>query len=210
MAVTITLAEVAADRRLGDGTTDPLEPIAGVLRRYMETATALVQSYAPDAPVGVQNTSVSLIVGYLYDAPVADSTRYANALANSGAETLLYRWKNYRVAVVSNGGRQEPGRVSGLRPVGGETVNVVIAHQWVATSLPLPTAAVIGVQIQYPDGTTTGVELFANTLLTDTPVTPGDAANTQSEYAIGRTSGNLVALASHQTGRHTLTLWTVG
>jgi len=126
MAVTITLAQVAADRRLGDGTNDPEEPVKGILERHLATATALVEDRAPNAPTAVQNTAASLIVGYLYDAPVADGTRYANAVANSGAAAVLARYRNLRVAIVDPDATQ---------PQTAATAQVV-AGQIAAGSLP--------------------------------------------------------------------------
>ena len=104
MVVTIDVIAIAADRRLGNGVVAPAEPINGILTRYLVTATAVVEDYAPDAPEGIQNTAASLIVGYLYDAPISDGPRYANALANSGAQLLLSRWQSRRVAIVGDDG----------------------------------------------------------------------------------------------------------
>ena len=100
MAVTITVLEIAADRRVGDGTTPLEEPELGILTRLLASATETVHNYANDAPEAVQNTAASLIVGYLYDAPVADGSRYSNALSNSGAQSLLSRWASRRVTVI--------------------------------------------------------------------------------------------------------------
>ena len=104
MAVTITVAQVAADRLIGDGVTDPPEPTLGTLTRLMGAATAIVDDFAPAAPEEISNVSVSLIVGYLYDAPISEGARYANALANSGAQLLLSRWQSRRVAIVGDDG----------------------------------------------------------------------------------------------------------
>ena len=45
MAVTLTVIQAAADRRLGDGVNAPAEPINGILTRYLAAATALVENY---------------------------------------------------------------------------------------------------------------------------------------------------------------------
>ena len=82
----------------------PAEPINGILTRYLATATALVEDYAAGAPENIQNTAASMIVGYLYDAPVSQGARFANALANSGAQLLLSRWQSRRVAIVGDAG----------------------------------------------------------------------------------------------------------
>ena len=104
MAVTLTVIDAAADRRLGDGLTAPVEPINGVLTRLLATATAIVEDYAPNAPPSVQNTAASLILGYLYDAPIGDSSRFANSLANSGAQLLLGRYVSRAIAIVDGSG----------------------------------------------------------------------------------------------------------
>ena len=104
MAVTISVAQIAADRLIGDGVTDPPEPTLGTLTRYLATATAIVEDYAVAAPTEIQNTATSLIVGYLYDAPVSQGARFANALANSGAQLLLSRWQSRRVTIVGDDG----------------------------------------------------------------------------------------------------------
>ena len=104
MVVTLTVIQAAADRRLGNGVVAPAEPINGILTRYLVTATALVEDYAVAAPESVQNTAASLIVGYLYDAPVSQGARFANALANSGAQLLLSRWQSRRIAIIGDDG----------------------------------------------------------------------------------------------------------
>ena len=104
MVVTLTVIEAAADRRLGNGVVAPAEPINGILSRYLATATALVEDYAAGAPENVQNTAASMLVGYFYDAPVSQGPRYANALANSGAQLVLSRWQSRRIAIVDGDG----------------------------------------------------------------------------------------------------------
>ena len=91
MPVTITLPELAADLRLGDGSADPAAPIDGMLQRHLDTATAIVGVYLPsDTPNSILNTSVIRIAGYLYDAPQAASgMRFAHIIVNSGAADLM-------------------------------------------------------------------------------------------------------------------------
>ena len=91
MPVTITLPELAADLRLGDGSADPAAPIDGMLQRHLDTATAIVGVYLPDdAPDSILNTAVIRIAGYLYDAPQAGSgMRFAHIIVNSGAADVM-------------------------------------------------------------------------------------------------------------------------
>ena len=209
MAVTLTVIQAAADRRLGNGVAAPAEPINGILTRYLAAATALVEDYAVAAPEEIQNTAASMLVGYMYDAPVSQGARFANALANSGAQLLLSRWQSQRVAIIGDN-MSDMGGVSGLTRVGSESVDVAMIEEWVFTTISVPTAPVIGVEVIFPNGSTTGIELFPNSLGADAPVTLGDSATPVSQYAIGRTAQNTIALASSVTGQHTLTIWTVG
>ena len=70
MAVSLTVIEAAADRRLGDGVTAPAEPINGVLTRLLATATAIVENYAPNAPESVQNTGSVIDTGVISTTPL--------------------------------------------------------------------------------------------------------------------------------------------
>ena len=101
MAVKLSVLEAAADRRIGDGVTPLEEPELGILTRLLETASELVESYAgPTTPQSIMDTAASLVIGYLLDQPVSDGTRYANCLANSGAQLLLSRWEVRRAVIV--------------------------------------------------------------------------------------------------------------
>ena len=89
----VTLIQLSAALRIGDGVTAPEEPIAGILNRLLGVADAFVERIAPDAPVPIQDEAVVRFCGYLYDMPGSPSgDRYANAWANSGAGSLVGRW----------------------------------------------------------------------------------------------------------------------
>ena len=96
MSVTITAVQLAAAMRIGDGMTPLEEPQAGVINRILATATALVESYAPKAPEAIQNEAVIRVGGYLFDSPPGGSMRFANPLADSGAQALLARFRIVR------------------------------------------------------------------------------------------------------------------
>ena len=101
MAVDITALQLAAAIRLGDGTTALIEPESSIMTRLLAVSTELVERYAPDAPIAVQNEACVRISGYLYDAPpVGREELYANAAANSGARALLAPWRPIRVRTV--------------------------------------------------------------------------------------------------------------
>ena len=100
MAVTITAIQLAAALRIGDGVTALVEPQAGVLNRILASATALVESYAPNAPEAIQNEAVIRAGGYLYDSPPGGGLRFANPLGDSGAQALLARFRIVRAMAI--------------------------------------------------------------------------------------------------------------
>ena len=57
MAVTLSTIQLAAAMRIGDGVTALVEPQASVISRILASATALVESYAPNAPESVSERS---------------------------------------------------------------------------------------------------------------------------------------------------------
>ncbi len=94
MPVNITLTDLAADLRYGDGTTAPTQPVSGMLQRNLDTATAIVNLYAAGAPDAIANTAATRIVGYLLDSPRgAAGMRYAAIIVNSGAHDVLRLWR---------------------------------------------------------------------------------------------------------------------
>ena len=99
MAVTLTVEQLAAHLRLSDGES-VAEPTAGILTRHLATATALIESYAPNAPEAVQNEAAIRLCGWLYDAPSHGMRGIQNGLSASGAAALLGRWRERRVGVV--------------------------------------------------------------------------------------------------------------
>ena len=97
MAVTITAVELRAALRLGDTPEETTEAT-----RLLATATELVTNHAPDAPDAVANEAVVRLAGYLFDQPFSPSTeRYANAFRNSGAASLLVRYRVRRARNVA-------------------------------------------------------------------------------------------------------------
>ena len=89
----VTLTELAAAMRLGDGTTAPVEPLAGILTRLLAVSMAQVTLVAPDAPAAVKDEASIRFASYLYDAaPASSGGGYAAAWRNSGAMALVSRW----------------------------------------------------------------------------------------------------------------------
>ena len=100
MAVTITAIQLAAAMRIGDGATPLEEPQASVINRILASATALVESYAPNAPEAIQNEAVIRVGGFLFDSPPGASMRFANPLGDSGAQALLARFRIVRATPI--------------------------------------------------------------------------------------------------------------
>ncbi len=114
MAVTRSLAQLAGDLRLGDGTLFPSGPAAVVLGRIDATARAMVTTYAPDAPDAIANEAYVRLAGWLYDQdPSGANPGGPNALRASGAASLLATYRVRRGGVI--GGAARPGG----RAVGG-------------------------------------------------------------------------------------------
>ena len=89
----LTLTQLAAALRLGDGTTAPTEPVAGILTRLAGVADAFLELRADGAPEAIADEAKVRFAGYLYDAPTAGRREsYANAWINSGAAALVAPW----------------------------------------------------------------------------------------------------------------------
>ena len=109
----VDLIQLAAALRLGDGTTAPTEPVAGIISRLLGVSQAFVAIAAPDAPEAIADEATIRMTAYLYDAPTsASGDRYAAAWRNSGAEALVSRW------VVRRAGSEGEG-VPGVGPSTG-------------------------------------------------------------------------------------------
>ena len=89
MAVTLTRDELAAEMRLGDGTTALEEPTLGIVNRLLAVGTALAGVYAPNAPDAVANEAVARVAGFLFDSPPANARRFTAVLEQSGAASIL-------------------------------------------------------------------------------------------------------------------------
>ena len=97
----LTVAQLSAALRIGDGTAEPEEPVLSILTRLKGVGEALVENDAPDAPDAIKDEAVIRVAGYLYDQPEAPSMAgYASAMKNSGAASLLSRWGKRRVHTV--------------------------------------------------------------------------------------------------------------
>ena len=61
----VTLIELAAALRLGNGVAPVEEPVRGILTRLLGVSTALVEKAAPDAPTLVRDEATIRVAGYL-------------------------------------------------------------------------------------------------------------------------------------------------
>ena len=95
----VTVIQLAAALRLGDGVTAPEEPLLSILTRVSGVADATVELLAASAPDAVKDEAIVRYSAYLYDAPSAPSgDRYAAAWRNSGAAALVAGWIVRRVS----------------------------------------------------------------------------------------------------------------
>ena len=89
MALTITISQLAAARRLQTSPTGVVsEPHLDILVRQLAVAEALIESFAVDAPDAVKNEAAIRLVGYLLDQPPT-GMQSQNPLRHSGALPLL-------------------------------------------------------------------------------------------------------------------------
>ena len=71
--------------------------------------TDAVTKLAPNAPDSVHDTAAWMLAGYLYDRPFAGSgDRYANAMRNSGAASVLLPYRTHRAGIVGRGDESTP------------------------------------------------------------------------------------------------------
>ena len=93
----VTLQKLAGALRIGDGESTPENPEYDILTRLLSVATELVERAAPGAPEDIRDEATVRTAGYLYDQPTAGRRGgYANAIANSGAGSLLLPWREHR------------------------------------------------------------------------------------------------------------------
>ena len=93
----VTVAQLAGAIRAGDGLAAPPEPVAGILTRLLAVAVATIERAAPEAPEVVRDEAAIRFCGYVYDQPnTTGGDRYAAALRNSGALSIIGPWRVHR------------------------------------------------------------------------------------------------------------------
>ena len=104
MAITATIAEIAAAIRVGDSSEETAE--VSRLRDY--SIIAVSQHLGPaydDAPVPVVNMAATLLAGWLYDKPTTTGGfSFANAIKFSGAIRVLFPYKAHSVGLIGGNG----------------------------------------------------------------------------------------------------------
>ena len=100
MAVTFTVAELAAALRLGDSLEETQE-----VTRLLAYSTEAVTLHAPSAPDVAHNEAVRRLCGFLYDMPEASrGDSYSNALRSSGAARMLFPYRLHRLGIADADG----------------------------------------------------------------------------------------------------------
>ena len=93
MAVSLTVAQIAVQLRVIAAEADTLPAgQSAVLGRHLAAATAMVERYAPLAPVAIENEAAARLVGYLYDRAPHEG-RGGNPMILSGAAHVLSRFR---------------------------------------------------------------------------------------------------------------------
>ena len=101
MAVTRTLTQLAADLRIGDGTTAPTGANLVLLTRIAATATAMVTKYSPNAPDAIHDEALVRLSGWLFDSdPSGANPGGPVAMRASGAASLLSPYKIRRAGLI--------------------------------------------------------------------------------------------------------------
>ena len=138
MAVTVT--QLAAALRIGDGATAPEEPQLSILNRLHGVADAFVTLLASTAPEAVRDEATIRMASYLYDQPTTSrGDSYANAWINSGAGSLLARWTMVRHTTASEVTAPEPVPGTGGNPVVSNVAAEALADNtdpWPLSKIP--------------------------------------------------------------------------
>ena len=101
MALSLTVLELATELRASDGADDLVEPQLGNFTRLLAAVSQLVEDYAPDAPVAVQNEAGIRLGAWLYDNIGGRSQQ--NGMDASGARGLLAPYRIRRAFPVDGG-----------------------------------------------------------------------------------------------------------
>ena len=99
----LTIAQLAAALRLGDGQNAPAEPVNGILTRQLSAATDLIDKRTADVPDNVKDEALIRICAYWFDQPqTAPLEQYMAAWRSSGASSLLAPWTVRRTGITES------------------------------------------------------------------------------------------------------------
>lgn len=86
----LTLAELAGAIRVGDGTSEPRQPLRGILERLQGAGDAYIERFASTAPDAIKEEAIIRFSAYVFDQPNAGrGLTYSNAWHHSGAASLV-------------------------------------------------------------------------------------------------------------------------
>ena len=184
MAIDITVDALIAANRVGGTTLERAE-----ISRLRDYAIAEISQYVGTAydtidPVIVNEAAIRL-VGYLYDQPsIARGAAFANALRNSGAGRMLFRFRVHRAGLAT----ADEAMAAGIGTTGNPVVDVdVSAGELVITfndgtteTHTLPSAGTFGIDQTARDSAATA-QTAADTAQTaaGTAQTAADTAQTE-------------------------------
>ena len=89
----VTVEELSAALRIGDGIVATPEPTLSILTRLLGVGQAFVELRADGAPDAIKDEATVRMAAYLWDQPnAAVGGRYSDAWYSSGASALVARW----------------------------------------------------------------------------------------------------------------------
>ena len=143
---------------MGDSVTDVVnipQDQRDILTRQIAVAAAMVEGFAPNAPVEVQNEAALRLIGWMYDNDPATARAGQNPMKLSGAASILAPW--VRRSLVAPTALPSPSPTPTPEPSGVDS--------WALTENPgelVPSA-------KLPAGDLVGLQLDSNGDLTVTP-----------------------------------------
>ena len=140
MAVTLSVAQLAAALRLNDSADETAE-----VTRLLGYVSIAVVNHAPDAPDEVHDEAARRLAGYLFDMPEAGrSEGYANGMRSSGAARMILPYRVHRLGLTD--------AVEAAQAALGTTGNPVIG-------LDVDSGQLV---VTFQDGTTDALDLPAS------------------------------------------------
>ena len=101
----VNTAQLAIHLRISTDDAAPTGALATVLDRIVATSTAMVEKFAPDAPVAIKDEAVVRLAGWLYDSdPSGANPGGPVALRASGAASILGGYRVRRGGLIGAGG----------------------------------------------------------------------------------------------------------